>query len=138
MGRTCKSSIRGKTAEALAAFMARLGSGAYPYWLRDVARDETSVLSLLIGDTGEPSALVVAHTAKLLAEVSDIPVARSPSILRKVIDCSRREFFDALLDVSLRSLIPAMLWGISMKQQPDPFKMILYRRHGLKELRGER
>ena len=96
---------------AIAAFMQELGPGRYPPWFVDVARKDSSLLSCLLKAGPGVSRTVANQTQKLLVEIPDLPVARWPALLEQVLDCSQEPFFEALIDVTMRSLIPSYVAG---------------------------
>ena len=98
-------------AAAIAAFMQGLGPSRYPSWFLGVARENISLLSILL--TADPSVSpTVAHqTQKLLTEIRDLPIARSSALLEQVVHCSQQPFFETLIDVTMRSVIEGYVAG---------------------------
>lgn len=119
---TDEASAGWQRAEAVAAFMEGLGPGRYPYWLMDVAREQSSLLSTLLDADVHPSSTVITQTQKLLSEVPTLAIAHSPSFFQQVLNSSRRPFFEALLDVTMRSLIPAYVAGVVSETVVRPFQ----------------
>ena len=98
-------------AAAIAAFMQGLGPSRYPSWFLGVARENISLLSILL--TADPSVSpTLAHqTQKLLTEIRDLPIARSSALLEQVVHCSQQPFFETLIDVTMRSVIEGYVAG---------------------------
>lgn len=109
-------------AEGLAAFMQGLGPGRYPYWLTDMAREQTSLLLALLDAAPSPSPAMTEQTGRLLREAPDLPVAHSPALLQRVLDSSQQPFFGTLLDVTMRSLIPGYIEGVVSETVSRPFQ----------------
>jgi len=114
--------LSAQKAEAVARFMSGLGPGRYPYWVRDVAREQITLLSILLGAESSASTVVVEQTKKLLSEAPDLPVEQLPSLLRRVLDSSQRPFFERLVDVTIRSLIRGYVAGTLTEAITGPFQ----------------
>lgn len=109
-------------AEAVAAFIQGLGSGRYPNWLRDAAREDAMLVSALLQVSPSPSAVVAEQTQKLLKEVPALPVAHLVPLLQQVLGSSKTPFFQALLDWTMRSLIPGVVAGSISEAVSGPFQ----------------
>jgi hypothetical protein len=107
-------------AEVVAAFMHALGSGSYTYWFREVAREQISLLLVLLDGSSSPN--VSKQIQKLLTETPDLTIAPSPELLRKVLDSSERTFFKGLLDITMRGLISGYVAGTVSEAVTRPFQ----------------
>lgn len=95
--------------EVLAAFMRAIGRGALPHWFQDVVHSDLSLLLILL-EAGE-SVEVNEQVIRLLDDLRDLPIARSPELIEKVLACRDRPYFGRLLDLTIRSLIVAYVSG---------------------------
>src|ERR1019366_4420631 len=84
-----------RQAEAVAWFVHALGSGEYPYWFRELAREQSALLSVLLDAVELP--VVSEQIEKLLKEEPSLPVAKSGEVLLKVLASSGCAFFPELL-----------------------------------------
>jgi len=109
-----------RRAEAVALFVRTLGSGKYPYWLRELVREKSSLLSVLLDSVD--SQLVSEQIEKLLREEPALRVAESAEVLRKVLAASRCSFFPDLLETTMRSLITSFVAGTMSEADSRPFQ----------------
>jgi hypothetical protein len=56
----------------VAAFMLALGPARYPHWVRDVARERISLVSILLDPDASASAVVANQMQKLLNGLPDL------------------------------------------------------------------
>ena len=112
----------GEKAETVATFIQELTPRRFPYWLTDVAHEQSSLISTLL-DAGEsPSSTVIQQTQRLLSEISTLPVARWPSLLQQVLGSSQRPYFATLLNLTMCSLLPAYVTGIVSESELRDFQ----------------
>ncbi len=113
--------VKERQAEAVAAFIRRLGTARYPNWLRDLAYEQASLRLILLDGASSESQEVSEQTQRLLREAPDLPVAHLPDLLPRVLEASDRPFFRTLLDVTMLSLIPGCITGAVHETVSQPF-----------------
>lgn len=96
-------------AEVLAAMLRDQLSVSCPYWLRELASQDARIVRALLLEDYEVSGAVETVLYKLLNEVPDLPFAKYPDLLERVLAFDCRPVFPKLLDSAMRSAIVSYL-----------------------------
>ena len=100
-----------RKASVLARAIESVGGGRFPYWLREIIEDDLRVVEILLlaAPTRSPDEERVLHRA--IAEVPDVPVARSEALLDAVRAVPADNAPPGLLAAAVRSAIREFVDG---------------------------
>ena len=88
----------------LTAMLEMQFTSGFPYWLRELISENGTILNLLLLHSDEIDS-IESILGRIVAEISDLPLAESSELLNSVLKFSDRHFFPQLRDSAMRSLI---------------------------------
>lgn len=94
-----------RQAEVLAAMLRTQLTGSSPYWLRELVSEDDRFIRTLLLVPSSVSDAIEAALSRLLAEIPDLPLAKSGEILTAVLKFEGRPAFPQLLDSTMRRVI---------------------------------